>query len=819
MTLEVNIKSDTYNGTTLFDEYPFILSDFQKHAIDAINNNNNVLVTALTGSGKTLIAEHLINKCHNLDSSINKRKVIYTTPIKALSNCLFNDFTNKFPNISFGILTGDIKYNPDADCVIMTTEILRNLLYNKKIKTQKIGLDIEIDVYNDVAAVIFDEIHYISDKHRGRVWEESLILLPPNIQILMLSATIDRPHDFAKWLLDIKQVPITLASCYKRVVPLKHYVYLSFIPKLEKVKKTAKNEQMIDIYKNNLTEILNERNTFNTIHYDKAVSIQTTYSKYMSKKAIFNDITKFLKNELLVPAILFTLSRKKCVEYAKHINISLNNVQEQILASKVFDSHLRKSDNYNDIIKMEEYFRLKDLITKGIAYHHSGVYHIFKEVIEIMFGNKTGNSKPLIKLLFATETFAVGVNMPTKAVCYTGLTKFSDGNFRLLYPHEYRQMSGRAGRRGMDSEGIVILMPNLYELPTVNVMKTIMTGKNQTLQSRFIPNFQFLLKLILTGNKQILIFVKNSLLNKEIVNSSNLIESELNKITIPEFDYEDCIEYERLSNFNANSFIRIPQKIIKKNKKKAYKIRNTDGFEDKYNKYLSGKKIMEKKVSLTNELENNNIYIHNTIIKVLTFLQNNNYILNSTNIQDYENILPRHISIKGIIASQINECNEILFTEIICQEYLDNLNAIEITTLLAIFLETKVKDNINSLSNIDLPANLINSISNINDLKETILYDIDTQYLYLDSNWEISYNMLMPTYSWITGKNINYILKTYDLYPGSFVKDMIKLNNLVQDVIKVAEVLNKVELMSNASKIESLLIRDTVSLESLYVKI
>ena len=204
--------------------YNFELSDFQKTAIKAIEEGDHVLITAHTGSGKTLPAEHAIQYFAQ-----KGKKVIYTAPIKALSNQKYNEFQIKFPNISFGILTGDIKFNPEADVLIMTTEILKNTLYLKRLK-QVEDLDFEMDFENDLGCVVFDEVHYINDRDRGKVWEETIILLPPQIQMLMLSATIDKPENFANWIETTKktenyQKKVILTGTHQRVVPLVHYVY------------------------------------------------------------------------------------------------------------------------------------------------------------------------------------------------------------------------------------------------------------------------------------------------------------------------------------------------------------------------------------------------------------------------------------------------------------------------------------------------------------------------------------------------------------------------------------------------------------------
>lgn len=818
--MAINIKNEKYNGNMVFDQYPFELSDFQKHSLEALNDGGNVLVTAPTGCGKTLVAEYIIKKYSSLGDDVRKKKVIYTSPIKALSNCLFNEFTEKFKDISFGILTGDIKYNPDADCVIMTTEILRNLLYNKKIKTNKIELNLEMDIYEDVAAVIFDEVHYISDKGRGRVWEESLILLPSSIQLVMLSATIDKPEVFGKWIQDIKNVPLTLAPEFKRVVPLRHYLYTSF---LHKFKKKADNAEIVRRYNNKLVEIMDHKKKFNSDAYQSILTIKKRHGKFLSKKSIFNDLAQFLKEKNLLPSIIFTLSRKKCEQYAKNINIILNDSIEQAQTLKVIDRELRKCDNYELIIKMKEYFVLKELLVKGIAYHHSGVYHIFKETIEILLGNKDkdGKRQPLIKLLFATETFAVGVNMPTKAVCYSGLTKFSDNGFRILLPHEYNQMSGRAGRRGIDKEGIAILLPNLYDLPNCHDMKNMMCGKNQTIQSRFCPNFQFLLKLILTGNNQIMNFIKKSLLDSEIIKESNQIENMISEIIIPNGNFKMCEEYDELNMPNSKrGLYKLSQKMIKKNKKKANIIKSRPGFTKDYENYKIYKNKILKKKNLESQLNNNANYIHYYVLDILHFLKSENYIDSSIDIEEYEKIDPKSVTAKGIIASQINECNELLFTEIINSKYVNNLNAKEIAVLFSIFIDSKIDSSTEiTLESLKLEYSFYNNFKNIVDIANNFYRKIEKNNLLLDLDWNIYFTLAEPVIDWIDGFSLDEIVVKYGIYSGNFVKDIIKLNNIIQDVLKVATMLDKLKLVEEASKLEEALIRDNVNTDSLYVKI
>ena len=700
----------------------------------------------------------------------------------------------------------------------MTTEILRNLLYNKKIKTNKLQLTIEIDIYADVSAIIFDEVHYITNKDRGRVWEESIILLPQHIQLIMLSATIEQPQLFGNWINSIKTLDTTLTITDKRIVPLKHYLFISFLHKIGK--EYREDESSIHLYDKKLICIMDENKNLDSITYDKVNNLKKKYFKFISRKAIFNDLIQFLKHKNLLPTIIFTLSKKKCESYSKLVTAQINDTLEQSEALSVFDKELRKSDNYNELIKMDDYNTIKNLVQKGIAYHHSGVYHVFKEVIEKMLAYKDiyGVSKSLIKVLFATETFAVGINIPVKATCYTGLTKFSENNFRLLKPHEYKQMSGRAGRRGMDTEGYSILLPNLYDLPSSSEITELLTGKNQILYSRFVPNFQFILKLILTGNNQIMSFIKSSLLNKEIVEEEVYINEEINKLQIPQKDYSKCIEYDSLMDPNMDSFIKLSQKTIKKNKKLADKIKNGVNFKSLYEDYTVDKDTIQYKDTLIASLSENSSYIHQCITKILTILQDNLYISETSNINEYDTILPCNISIKGIIAGQINECNEILFTEIITNDYLDNLNEEEIVAILSLFIQSKQDDDI-SIESLEVPQKIKTNISSILEIGTKFENTMSSNKLYINIDWDLSINSVDYMYKWCQGADFNVLIKKYKLYPGNFVKDVIKVNNIVQDIMKIGELLGKHKLLSVVSNIENKLIRDCVNMESLYVKI
>ena len=277
-------------------EYPFELSLFQKDAIRGIEEGKHILITAHTGSGKTLPAEYAIRKFHK-----EGKKVIYTAPIKSLSNQKFYDFSKKFPEISFGILTGDIKFNPEADCLIMTTEILRNhLFHHQSLEINKNILNFEMDIENELGCVIFDEVHYINDKERGKVWEETIMELPQSVLIIMLSATIDRANEFAAWVHTVKKREVCLCSTKERVVPLTHYAYYTLRDKL--TEKYGSHNKIIDNNMNNLIELKKPQKSFDERNYQEIKKIETFFYKnrvYVNHSYVINNIVKLLNEKNL----------------------------------------------------------------------------------------------------------------------------------------------------------------------------------------------------------------------------------------------------------------------------------------------------------------------------------------------------------------------------------------------------------------------------------------------------------------------------------------------------------------------------------------
>ncbi|MBU0457079.1 MAG: DEAD/DEAH box helicase [Nanoarchaeota archaeon] len=427
----------------------FTLDTFQEDAIKAIENNYSVVVSAPTGSGKTLIADYIIEK-HNND---NKR-IIYTAPIKALSNQKFRDFSKEYGENKIGLMTGDIVINPHAKVLIMTTEIYRNMVVSK---------DKEIE---DIAYVIFDEIHYINDIERGYVWEESIIYSPKSVRFLCLSATIPNAPEFSSWIQAIKKHSVKTIISTKRNVPLEHQFFDNElgITTLEKIKSAKEIPS-----------------------YHQVIRGRKHREKNREKPSPPNhlELIKELGKEKL-PALFFSFSRKDCQLKAKEL------AKENIFQKnpKLLSFMNKKLDNApNEINKLKSTTTLKEIISQGIAFHHAGLLPIIKEVVEELF------AQGKINVLYTTETFAVGINMPAKTVCFNSLRKFDGYNFRYLNTKEYFQIAGRAGRRGIDDIGYVVSM--IYR-PTFNYneIKRITYKDVEPIKSQFRLSINTVLNLI-----------------------------------------------------------------------------------------------------------------------------------------------------------------------------------------------------------------------------------------------------------------------------------------------------------------------------------
>jgi antiviral helicase SKI2 len=571
-------------------EFPFELDTFQKEAVYHLENGDSVFVAAHTSAGKTVVAEYAIAL-----AAKHMTKAIYTSPIKALSNQKFRDFRLVFDDV--GILTGDVQIRPEASCLIMTTEILRSMLYRGA------------DLIRDVEFVIFDEVHYVNDLERGVVWEEVIIMLPEHVTLILLSATVPNTYEFASWVGRTKKKDIYVISTPKRPVPLEHYLWANkamhkivtsdkqFLEKgwkdandalagKDKVKAPAAGEEQVSS-----RGALNQRGG-NRGHGQRGGSQPARGQRGGAQRGsqqqrgrgqpsqggrgniartgrgggrttaaqdrnIWVHMVQQLRKEELLPACIFVFSKKRCEENADALsNLDFCTAAEKSAIHMTIEksvARLKPEDR-----QLPQIRRQRELLSRGFAVHHGGMLPILKEVVEILF------AKTLVKVLFATETFAMGLNLPTRTVVFSGFRKHDGRSFRDLLPGEYTQMAGRAGRRGLDPVGTVIIVtPGAEEAPPIPRLRHMMLGDPTKLRSQFRLTYNMILNLLRVEALKIEEMIKRSFsenatqaLLPEHEKQVKLSEADLEKIKREPCDicdidldqcHQACITYQRLT--------------------------------------------------------------------------------------------------------------------------------------------------------------------------------------------------------------------------------------------------------------------------------
>ncbi|KAK7399050.1 hypothetical protein VNO78_10225 [Psophocarpus tetragonolobus] len=445
--------------------YPFTLDPFQQVSIACLERNESLLVSAHTSAGKTAVAEYAIAM-----SFREKQRVIYTSPLKALSNQKYRELSQEFTDV--GLMTGDVTLSPNATCLVMTTEILRGMLYRGS------------EVLKEVAWVIFDEIHYMKDRERGVVWEESIIFLPPAIKMVFLSATMSNATEFAEWICNIHKQPCHVVYTDFRPTPLQHYVFPMGGSGLYLV--VDENEQFREDNFLKLQDTFVKQNLTDGKRSGKSGGRAGKGGNASAGSDIYK-IVKMIMERKFQPVIIFSFSRRECEQHAMSMSkLDFNTQEEKDTVEHVFRNAvlcLNEEDRSLPAIEL-----MLPLLQRGIAVHHSGLLPVIKELVELLF------QEGLVKALFATETFAMGLNMPAKTVVFTAVKKWDGDSHRYIGSGEYIQMSGRAGRRGKDERGICIIM--IDEQMEMNNLKDMVLGKPAPLVSTFRLSYYSILNLM-----------------------------------------------------------------------------------------------------------------------------------------------------------------------------------------------------------------------------------------------------------------------------------------------------------------------------------
>lgn len=803
-----------------FEQYPYPLSDFQKYAIEAIIEGHHTLITAHTGSGKTLPAEFAITHFTGLG-----KKVIYTSPIKALSNQKYYEFSQKYPHIRFGLMTGDIKTNPEADVIIMTTEILMNAL--SRTTNKEASLDFKIDIETELGCVVFDEIHYINDAERGQVWEKTILMLPQHIQMVMLSATIDAPERFAKWCESTKpnsQKQVYLASTNHRVVPLSHYGYITTTESMIKNLKDKVAEKEVRDSTNKLILLQNEHGVFQESGHKEIVKMQKLFDAkqvFMKRKYVLNNLALFLRDREMLPAIAFVFSRKNVEACAHELTIPLLEDDSKVgyIVRRECEQIVRKLPNFQEYLNLPEYQDLVGLLEKGIGIHHSGMIPILREIVELMI------SKKYIKILFATESFAIGLDCPIKTAVMTGISKFDGRCERPLYSHEYTQMAGRAGRRGIDTVGHVVHCDNLFAVPALPDYKAMLGGKPQTLVSKFRISYSIILNLLNNGTADFAGFVEkamifgeiqdNIIVQKEVVEATKqILAKKADSLKLAKTPADICIKYIDLES-KVKSAV---------NKKRKEIEREMQSIQDENKSWLNDVKWMKEyqqceKILRTEEdaLEYLHRFIGDQIQCVLNVLIDNGFIT----AEPYT-LLP-----KGIWASKMAEIHPLIMAETLIA-----------TDCFSEFTTKQIIGFLSTLADIKVPEELRFGIPHTEDAKvksritdfAKLYQEYESKELDADMRTGIhyddalKYDIIDIAMAWTECMNeeeckwfIQTRLAEKEITTGDFAKAMMKLSAISRELSGLAEEIGNIEFLKKLSEIDGLILKYIATTQSLYV--
>ena len=853
-----------------FEWFPYVLSDFQKYSIQAIVEGQHSLITAHTGSGKSLPAEFALQYFHK-----KGKKTIYTSPIKALSNQKYYEFTQKYPEISFGLITGDIKLNPTADVLIMTAEILLNALFQTpprillrseasltEAAEAKLPLELgwdqgsstqhnshfQIDIETELACVVMDEIHYINDRDRGSVWEKTILMLPKHIQMIMLSATIDSPEKFAQWcergkiseayqLQTHSTKKVWISSTTHRIVPLTHYGFLITNEGFFKKTKDKTLHQQVRDGTQQLLTLKNAEGTYQEDAYLKLIRTKKLIEEYDAapKRAhVLNQLCTFLKDREMFPAIAFVFSRKNVELFAKEITANLLEDDSKIpyIVARECDQIIRKLPNYQEYANLPEYHQLVKLMEKGVGIHHSGMIPILREIVELMI------SKKYIKLLFATESFAIGLNCPIRTAIFTSLTKFDGNDDRFLLPHEYNQAASRCGRRGIDTVGHVIHCNNLFSIPSQYEYKNMLCGSPQSLSSKMRISMPFVLNLIKTYGNEVdaLAFINDSMIRVELdKNQQSLakhvheLEQHVNKqqlsMSFLRTSVDVCQEYVSLT--------KILNTLVNKKRKEAERRIQQLVCDHKFIKEdaIQGETCVKMEMELVKEREEfkyGETYLSTKIENICFLLCKHRFLWPDDCESDLKNYT---LTRKGKMACSLAEINPIVMAEMLeTSNYMRDLSAIQIVKFLSCFTDVKVSQDVRLSVSATKDAAVKQMVEGYQKIIDNYYEYSQDQNITISNNGsegdlEMMYDLIDIMEEWCLCEDetqckgfIQTKLAEKSISIGDFTKAILKISTMVKELMNVCEQNeNMFELLSKLCTIDAMILKYITTAQSLYI--
>lgn len=739
-------------------EFPFELDDFQKDACRCITDGKSVVVCAPTGAGKTVIAQHAIHCA--LEQG---KKVFYTTPLKALSNQKYNDFSEKYGIDKVGLLTGDTSINRGAQIVVMTTEVFRNMLYGTNFGSVT-------DNLKDVKYVILDEVHYMNDEQRGTVWEEIIIYCPTNVQIVALSATVANADKLTEWINTVHSRTELINTDF-RPVPLRFYYFDSSQP-------------------NTLLPLLTPNGTLNK--KIKPEKKEFKRGKAVQKRNTVKDVVRNLHEKNMLPAIYFTFSRKKCDEQMeKCASLCLVTPKEQEEIRQIIDDYIAENP-YLYKNKHIEYLML------GVASHHAGLLPGWKVLVEKLF------QKGLIKVVFATETLAAGINMPARSTVISSISKRTDNGHRTLTPSEFLQMSGRAGRRGMDEIGYVVIVGTPFQTPE-EVAELVLSDANP-LESKFSPSYSMVLNLLqrftLEEAKELVLksfgyFSSNSRI-EPLLAVKDEYECKIDEcnsfVCYCKKTNDDLLEYNKIREIYVQN--RRIFKTIQKQEKKKNRPLNEEAAEfgrqtkamlqkmhsyecdtcklfkkhmkilDVLARYSAKEKALEKEIEKQKDIFWNKFLSHRAVL------------------MDYGYIKDDYPTERGITISQIRSENELFLAQVIFSGVLDGLTPAELASVICAITTEDMRADL--YSQLPLSPNVRKRLNKIKDIRR----DLDKK----QKNHDVEDPMYVNGFysplieMWATGSEWDDIIDQVDMGEGDIVRCFKRVIDVLRQFCTISNI-------------------------------
>ncbi len=739
-------------------EFPFELDDFQKEACDYITEGKSVVVCAPTGAGKTVIAQHAIH-CALKEG----KRVFYTTPLKALSNQKYSDFSEQYGSDNVGLLTGDTSVRRDAQIVVMTTEVFRNMLYGTNFGTVS-------DNMKDVKYVILDEVHYMNDEQRGTVWEESIIYCPTNVQIIALSATVANADKLTEWINTVHS-KTELVNTDFRPVPLKFFYFDSSQP-------------------NTILPLLTPSGALNK--KIKPEKKQFKRGKPVQKRNTAKDVIRVLHEKDMLPAIYFTFSRKKCDEQMeKCAELCLVTPKEQAEIRQIVDDYIA-----------ENYYLYKnkhiEYLLQGVASHHAGLLPGWKVLVEKLF------QKGLIKVVFATETLAAGINMPARSTIISSISKRTDTGHRTLTPSEFLQMSGRAGRRGMDEIGYVTIVGTAFQTPE-EVAELVLSEANP-LESKFSPSYSMVLNLLqrftLDEAKELVLksfgyFSSNSriepLLKVKEENQEKIDECN-SFVCYAKRTNQDLAEYNKVREIyvqNRRVFKTIQKQEKKKNRplteeaqefgrQNKIMLEKMHSFEcdtcKLYKKHMKSVEVLAryeaKQRNLEKEIEKQKDIFWNKFLSHRAVLTEFGYLKD-----DYPNE-------QGITISQLRSENELFLARVIFSGVLEGLTPAELASVVCAITTEDMRADL--FSYLPFSPKVRKTLNKIKDIKREVdkkqkNYDVEDP-MYINGFYSPLIEM------WVNGSEWDDIVDQVEMGEGDIVRSFKRVIDVLRQLCTISNV-------------------------------